>query len=91
MNESMRLRNWDDDEAERKLINLAEAYRKLEHENELLRIALNNASNTERYYVYHPLEENHLETLASDMPIHINACWLLELVKEARNASIITT
>ncbi|MEG6521106.1 hypothetical protein [Desulfotomaculum sp. 1211_IL3151] len=77
-------RNWDDDEAERKLRMLSEQYRELEHKNRLLNHALYVANDTNDYYTYHPSEENNLGTLASDRPVRISSTWLMELLEEAK-------
>jgi chromosome segregation ATPase len=77
-------RNWDDDEAERKLNMVADRCKELERKIRLLQHALYAANDTEDYYTYIPGEDNNLETLASDRPVRIIATWLLELIQEAR-------
>jgi len=77
-------RNWDDDEAERKLRWIAKDYAKLKLQFELYRMALYVSNETEYYYAWMPKEDNHLESLAEDRPVRISSTWLKELIEEAR-------
>jgi len=75
-------RNWDDDEAERKLIILSKEYEDLRHENKLLEIALSLVNKNRDYYCWDPCGENHLETLCENVQIRITSTWLKELIKQ---------
>lgn len=76
-------RNWDDDEAERKLVRLAEEYKVLEAQNHSLRKTLDVANENDDYYTYVPNENNHLSSLASDKIVKIRASDLVDLLREA--------
>jgi len=77
-------RNWDDNEAEYKLNLVAERCKELAHKNTLLRQAIHNSNEKEEYFTYFPDEDNYLESLADDLPVHISAIWLRELIADAQ-------
>lgn len=90
LNERQHGRNWDDDEAERKLNLLADQYKELEHKKRLLAMALNAANdksiNSEegpRYYSYDPQQDfSQVKTLCNGVIVHIPVDWLIEIVDE---------
>ena len=79
-------RNYDDDEAEYKLNNLAEEYKKLHNEWLCLKLALMNCNNeNEDYWAYDPTEGvEQLESLVSDVTVQIPCGWLQEILEEAK-------
>lgn len=82
-------RNYDDDEAERKLNMLAEQHKKLQHEVDCMRLAV-IASNVkdgsdpdcDYTYTYMPFDDNFLENLNGEVIVKIPNGWLQEMIED---------
>jgi len=77
-------RNWDDDEAERKLKMVSEEYKKQEHKLKLAHMAIWAANDNEDYYAYEP--GNGVEQLRSipwGRNVKIPIDWLVEITFDA--------